>query len=131
MAGIEKICEVSGNYPDEPSDMYAYKHNHIQVLPEYRKMFKGRDAKLVFFEHKSIDTTYVFSNNRLIEKKTYWYCLIVPSIEGRVNGCYFNHFTQGNKNTVIRRMRRLVGGTLTIENLPITLYEYQKSKLTK
>lgn len=39
MAGIEKVCEFSGDY--EGWNMYAYKRNHIQVHPRYRKRFRG------------------------------------------------------------------------------------------
>lgn len=38
MAGIEKVCEYSGDYPG--SDMYRIKRNHIQIMPEYRRLFR-------------------------------------------------------------------------------------------
>jgi hypothetical protein len=44
MAGIEKICEFSDEYVGP--EMYAHKHNHIQVLPKFRKEFRGADAVL-------------------------------------------------------------------------------------
>lgn len=44
MAGIEKVCEFSGEYPGW--EMYDYKRNHIQVMPKYRKEFRGKDAVL-------------------------------------------------------------------------------------
>lgn len=50
MAGIEKICEYSGDYPGWL--MYGYKFNHIQIMPEYRKLFRGKTAKLIFFKAK-------------------------------------------------------------------------------
>ena len=37
MAGIEKVCEISGEHPG--GDMYGYKHNHIQIMPEHRKHY--------------------------------------------------------------------------------------------
>lgn len=45
MAGIEKVCEYSGEYPGYK--MYGYKRNSIQVMPEYRKLFKHQDHVLV------------------------------------------------------------------------------------
>lgn len=48
MAGIEKICEYSGNYTGP--DMYSYKRNHIQVESQYRKFFRGMKAVLTFKE---------------------------------------------------------------------------------
>lgn len=37
MAGIEKVCEFSGEYVGW--DMYGYKREHIQILPKFRKNF--------------------------------------------------------------------------------------------
>ena len=48
MAVIEKICEFSGEYPSY--FMYGYKRNHIQIMPEYRKLFRGAKAKLIIFD---------------------------------------------------------------------------------
>ena len=48
MAGIDKICEFSGDY--EPMEMYEAKRNHIQVLSKYRKEFRGAEATLYIFE---------------------------------------------------------------------------------
>ncbi len=49
MAGIEKVCEFSGDYPGY--EMYRYKRNSIQVCPEYRKNF--RNAKHVLVVQKA------------------------------------------------------------------------------
>lgn len=46
MAGIEKVCEFSGEYPGW--EMKEYKHNLIQIMPKYRKLFKKKKAKLKF-----------------------------------------------------------------------------------
>lgn len=48
MAGIEKICEYSGNYTGW--EMYGFKRNHIQVEPQYRKFFRGKKAILTIKE---------------------------------------------------------------------------------
>lgn len=39
MSAIEKVCEFSGKY--EGPDMYKYKRDQLQILPEYRKRFRG------------------------------------------------------------------------------------------
>lgn len=44
MAGLEKVCEFSGEYPGWL--MYGYKRNHIQILPKYRKNFRKVKAVL-------------------------------------------------------------------------------------
>lgn len=45
MAGIEKMCELSGEYCGW--DMYAWKQNSIQVHPRFRPLFAGREYTLV------------------------------------------------------------------------------------
>lgn len=44
MAGIEKVCEYSGEYGY--GDMYSWKRNSIQIMPKFRKLFKGANAVL-------------------------------------------------------------------------------------
>jgi hypothetical protein len=48
MAGIEKLCEFSGNACG--CDMYTWKRDHIQVIPKYRREFKGKPCVL-FIDH--------------------------------------------------------------------------------
>ena len=45
MAGIEKVCEYSGEYPGWK--MYGYKHNQLQVMPKYRELFRNQKHVLV------------------------------------------------------------------------------------
>lgn len=120
MAGIEKICEFSGEYGSY--DMYQYKRNHIQILPQFRKKF--RKAKHTLYVSKG--QRYVASRSgsymSVYSKKMfdrcnmarffdnyqnylndclrhggkftneYQYCLVVDdkSILGEVDGLYFN-----------------------------------------
>lgn len=44
MAGIEKICEFSSECPGYL--MYGYKQNLIQIMPEYRKLFRKAEHEL-------------------------------------------------------------------------------------
>lgn len=55
MAGIEKICEFSDRYEHSVDgfNMYAAKKNQLQIMPEYRKLFRGADAEL-FIEFDDI-----------------------------------------------------------------------------
>lgn len=48
MAGIEKICEFSGWYEHGlfGFNMREAKRNQLQILPEYRKLFRGADVEL-------------------------------------------------------------------------------------
>ena len=133
MAGIEKICEYSGDYIGHK--MYQYKKNSIQVLPKYYKNFKDKYTILVFFEYPHLlnyaenapsASIYLSKINKFIPKfwtRYYWiwrkygnfyekpsleweYCLYVPDCKGNVDGKYFN-FTQ-NPKKVIRNIRKIV-----------------------
>lgn len=59
MAGIEKICEYSGEYPGWA--MYVYKRDHIQIMPKYRKEFRGKKAVLYIETSESIMGRYLIS----------------------------------------------------------------------
>lgn len=48
MAAIEKVCEFSNEYPG--GEMWNFKRNHIQIMPKYRKLFRGHKATLHIFE---------------------------------------------------------------------------------
>jgi hypothetical protein len=52
MAGIEKVCEYSGDYP--AYSMYRYKRNHIQICPKYRKLFRGAKATLYIYNPTTV-----------------------------------------------------------------------------
>lgn len=124
MAGVEKQCEMGGEY--RGSLMYTYKKNSLQVNPEKRKLF--RKHKAVFFLFKP--SVFVFTHGRrhaykigkaetVIQKtekggfpvwqlsgftdKDRWeqgvpkfayeydYCVYVPSLQGEVDGKFFNY----------------------------------------
>ena len=57
MSFIEKVCEYSGEWEFPKYKMNKYKHNHIQIPPVYRKLFKNRHATLMFFK---VDQTNSF-----------------------------------------------------------------------
>jgi len=132
MAGIEKICEYSGEYEGEV--MYKDKHNHIQVLKKHRKHFKGKRAYLYFvetpdvhreFTHRWIYLKFSLGIRRIWLKimpkfwsaawwypclKEYtlfhYYVLYVPDCPGNVDGLYLNWTYSPAK--VIRNLDRLV-----------------------
>ena len=62
MAAIEKICEYSGDYPGWL--MYSYKHNHIQIMPQYRKDFRCKNAILYIQTSESMLGKYLIYNSR-------------------------------------------------------------------
>lgn len=131
MAGIEKVCEYSGR--QEGGVMYAYKRNSIQVLPEYRKLFRGKSFDLFLFqpvwiwegnwfttEYNAIEMTwpcYSFRNEaeyikwyakqyRVRLTLRYEYLLYVPDVPGQVNGLYFNSTYE--LGTMYRKIKRLM-----------------------
>lgn len=115
MAGIEKICEFSGEYPG--SEMYKYKRNHIQICPKYRKLFRGADFELVVtskelnFVHKqgwTMSYTPACATLNCKVKTEYWFELLVsdPKLQGNVKGVYAN-WTYDLKDTV-KRLKRML-----------------------
>ncbi len=130
MAGIEKVCEYSGEYPSWL--MYGYKRNHIQIMPKYRPEFRGKDHTLYIFQPEIIlSGKYSYSTwdewaaedmdnwippftspkeyakyfgKRLIN--SYDFILHVPDMQGEVKGLYVNS-TQDISATK-RRLKRML-----------------------
>jgi len=137
MAGIEKICEYSGEYPGWP--MYGYKHNLIQVMPKYRELFKGQPSilfikkephlvnygcpgriflSLWYWKWKWVSIPRFWTRYYWIwrdvgeplfdEPKRVWdYMLYSPLLPGNVEGKYYNYTLEPMK--MIHKIRRLVG----------------------
>jgi hypothetical protein len=135
MAAIEKVDELTGEYPSY--DMYRYKHNHIQVCPWNRKQFKNKQAILYIQKEKDPECRIYWDRtlscyesckiSELKERVVFWddkyycertfqprwikiettYALYVPNLQGRVNGFYLNYTTK--ISTVKRKMKRLLG----------------------
>jgi len=93
MAGIEKVCEYSGEHPG--SDMYRYKRCSIQIMPKYRKLFRGCD--FIFYMTK---TKTLFGS-----KYEYLLHVFNASLHGRVDGFYYGWSC--DRSTVIRKIKRL------------------------
>lgn len=73
MAAIDKVCELSGEYPGWK--MYGYKRNHIQIMPQYRSRFKGHKAVLNFSDTEYVlqmgpnrDNYYGYSNKEAFKQ---------------------------------------------------------------
>lgn len=144
MAAIEKICEFSDEYPNCPVYgggwiMRKWKRNHIQIMPKYRKEFRGAKATLRILEtdireyyrgrtcysspcvstavhHDETAEDYIWNEQQkgkafVVEYK---YCLEVEdeALQGRVKGKYYEWSC--DMNSVIRRLRRMVGPQLEI-----------------
>lgn len=90
MAGIEKVCEFSGDYPS--GHMYGYKRNHIQIMPQYRKEFRGKQAILY------IQTDESFSGKYVISYRKYGYHLTTSEYKDRIisiSGKQYDTFADG------------------------------------
>lgn len=134
MAAIEKVCEFSGEYPGY--HMYKYKKNLIQVMPTYRKLFRGAEATLYVkkkdlkvvsrsglvgdydkegmkdyipeFTSESEYKAYLRHQRRAVIVPEYEYCLVVKDkgLFGEVEGEYYNYTY--HLPTVVRKMKRLL-----------------------
>lgn len=117
MAGIEKICEFSGEYPGH--DMYGMKLNQLQIDRKYRKRFRKAEHVLkIFVEEERF--VYPFGGSSVYEPdyhdslpkgrvvKEYKYELHVtdPELQGEVNGIYLNWSM--DISTVKRKLKRLL-----------------------
>ena len=129
MAGSEKTCKFSGEYPGWL--MYGYKRNHIQIVPKYRKLFRGAEAHIEInrietileykygscstwpesFYDKEDEDWWMYRANQQGNKvkKEYWFCLVVKDqhLQGKVNGEYYN-YTTDLKDT-LKRLKRMLG----------------------
>lgn len=135
MAGIEKVCELSGI--DCSYEMYGWKRNNIQIHPKYSKNFRNKECVLyiqkkpyeLFLKYKGdvwyapggmIDMTckqrerflsWCIDNfgykriPKIINQYTYFLKTDNVELQGVVEGKYVG-FTEDLK-TVIRKMKRL------------------------
>jgi len=117
--------------------MYDYKHNHIQIMPKYRHLFKGK-MHILFIQKKREDIylrmrgglmstcdddgiqrigkhwyAWVRRNRYLEDFKQvsivehFAFCLLVPELPGNVDGMYFN--STCSISTVKRKLKRMLG----------------------
>jgi hypothetical protein len=105
MAGIEKICEYSGDYPG--GDMYAYKRNLIQVMPAHRPLFKGQAHTLYIKQEWLKKWSWDTMTGTKVMMPSYDYILHVPGVLGCVHGCYLNR--SGDIRAVKHKLRKLLG----------------------
>lgn len=155
MAGIEKICEFSGEH--SAYAMYSYKRNHIQIIPKFRVKFRGADATLNIFKptdilmysfgsyervmsnHKDsynppFNSTKDYINYRkkthgMRHLKDYDFALCVSNEElmGRVGGVYINN-TYDLKSTKRRLKRMLRCRKLNVVYHDCSLLDFIKNK---
>lgn len=156
MAGIEKRCEISGDYCGW--EMYGWKYNSIQVKPEFRSLFKGKDFFLVAYPCDSIylrdssgalclnkeDFSKTPDSIRKTPKKTdipsdshvrwhkgkvvrgWWFCLSVPEVPGVVRGEFINHTY--DMKAVLHHLRKLLG-LRSIRQLKLKTYQSRDAAL--
>jgi hypothetical protein len=134
MAAIEKVCELTGEYPSHK--MYSFKRNQLQITPQARIQFRGagdtlfvEKPKLVWvsklgtildFDPQEVNNYHPPFNNlsefieykRAVNKerllKSYQYAFLTnsPRLQGDVEGVYFNSSTK--LSTVRRKIKRLL-----------------------
>lgn len=133
MAGIEKVCEFSGDY--RGYEMYTAKRNQLQILPEYRKVFRKAEhilhvfvpTKVWFdgtgswdydpeemqhyepaFKSEQEYITYIEWRRkaRLVNDYTFALQVFSPSLKGKVEGIYMN-WTK-DLSTTKRKLKRLL-----------------------
>jgi hypothetical protein len=117
MAGIEKICEYSGDYPG--GKMYGYKRNHIQICPKYRPLFRGANAHV---EIVKVEKQFVFKSGgytdvsnavdfgmtggRIMNEYTFRLVVQDPILAGDVGGVYLNWTF--NLRQTLKRLKRML-----------------------
>ena len=169
MAGIEKICEYSGDY--EGGKMYKCKRNSIQVLPQHLHNFKNELAVLIFFSQPELRNytsdkpdVYLYFHFpfwmacKLPQKwkefiwklepimipkfwtRDYWivnkygyfykvptmvwdYCLYVPSLQGNIEGKYFN--TTSNPKKTIKKLYKICD-IINVDTYSSTMRDHDK-----
>jgi hypothetical protein len=122
MAGIEKICEYSGDYPG--CIMYKWKYNHIQVCTKYRDYFRGKSHCLYIFNGIQ---RFNWIRDRF-DPVEYPYFLHVPDEPGIVTGTYWNYTHQ--LDHTLFNLWELMGRTVLkvrfVYNMDSTAFEYFK-----
>ncbi len=134
MAAIDKVCELTGDYPSYK--MYGFKRNQLQIIPTARKRFRGagntlyvqRGAKQWLSKQGfSYDFEPEEMNNylppftsmqefiaykrdvekvRLLTDHKYAFVTNLPELKGEVDGIYINW--SSDLSTVKRKMKRLL-----------------------
>lgn len=134
MAGAEKICEFSGEYPGY--EMHRFKRNHIQIMPKYRRCFRGAEHVLhvftpedvydfktggqidydprdlegfepPFVNKKEYDEYVKYFYGMLARKKHDFVLQVFDSeLQGDVEGQYMNSST--DMTSVFRRIKRML-----------------------
>lgn len=107
MAGIEKICEFSGKMPEEDGfpncKMYDFKHNSIQILPKYRKLFrKVKDNHILYIFARIKNSVLKYENN----ESTYCLRVFDETLFGEVDGHYIGWTKE--LQTMQRKIKRLI-----------------------
>jgi hypothetical protein len=134
MAGAEKICELTGEFPG--GEMYRFKRHQLQIMPNCRTLFRG-DGDTIYVQKDGLYWEYkwggwseynidemnhydspfkdeaefvgykrVVENLRLVKCYQYAYVTNNPDLKGNVNGIYINYTY--DVSSVKRRMKRLL-----------------------
>ena len=110
MAGIEKVCELSGDYPGYL--MYKWKRRNIQVCPKYRDMFRRhikdplRECVLFIFKP---DMKYDCFKGVWQREDNYMLYVQPKILKGSVSGRYYNYSKGDNLKHVFFNIWELLG----------------------
>ena len=110
MAGIEKVCELSGDYPGYL--MYKWKRRNIQVCPKYRDMFRrhiknpGKECMLFVFKP---DMEWDHFKHDWFRTDNYMFYVQPEILKGNVSGKYYNYSRGDNMRHVLYNIWELVG----------------------
>lgn len=143
MAGIEKMCELSGECGSYK--MYGWKKCHIQVKPEYRKCFNGANHTLHVFKKPTrvkcpvLGIVFTPDENdkgndifNMVESPLLEYALEVhdDKLLGVVSGLYVNYLRLHGTKTPNIKFERIDGEYHRfIDNRRLTPYS-RNEKLT-
>lgn len=117
MAGIEKICEFSGERGGW--QMYGYKRNQLQILPKYRKLFRGAEHTLYIqfnrlnwvynwggYTEYDPEERFFYMKGRVVPEYSYNLAVTDEKLFGQVDGNYINY--THHLPTVKRKLKRLL-----------------------
>jgi hypothetical protein len=155
ISAIEKVCEFLGEHSS--TEMPRYKRNHIQVMPKFRKEFRGKDHVLHIFkpevriQTKCKSIIWIMGENYFHpydenDYQTYqayvqgeldcWrgrlvheyeFALEVPDLPGEVGGIYMN-WTYNLRQTIKRLKRMLRCREVIIKKHNCSYWEWRQSK---
>ena len=96
MAAIEKVCECSNkDCAYHGGDMWKYKHNHLQINPECRGKYFGKEAKVFFLNPQNL-------GNKSYHAYSQWGRSLYGSLQ-KSDDLYFNGKLYNEEHWIFKR----------------------------